>query len=38
MNCRLLEAAYYQECMEEEKISAVNRPIDSVEVDDDLPF
>jgi hypothetical protein len=38
MNCRLEEEAYYQECMEEQKILAVNRPVESVEVDDDLPF
>ena len=38
MNCRLEEEAYYQECMEEEKVSAISTPVVSVEVDDDLPF
>ena len=39
MNCRLLEAAYYQECMEEEKVSAISIPVVTVDVDDDdLPF
>jgi len=38
MNCRLEEEAYYQECMEKEKVSAISIPVVSVEEDDDLPF
>ena len=39
MNCRLEEEAYYQECMEREKVSAISIPVVTVDVDDDdLPF
>jgi hypothetical protein len=38
MNCRLEEEAYYQECMEEQKVLAISVPVVSVDVDDDLPF
>jgi hypothetical protein len=38
MNCRLEEEAYYQELEEKNTIWPISSSVETVEVDDDLPF
>ena len=38
MNCRLEEEAYYQEVEEKNIILPISSSVETVEVDDDLPF
>lgn len=38
MNCRLEEEAYYQEVEEKNIIWPISSSVETVEVDDDLPF